>query len=96
LAIPWFGGGDTRTNEVRWTVRACGGLSCRPLIRLRMRLDLADLHYTGKQFPASTRNAIFLRAAWAHGTGQRRVGARVIGHTSTIEGNATMKPFAEG
>ena len=57
--------------------------------------DLGMVFYTGDQFPARYENAIF---SAQHGSWNRTepVGARVMVTVIDEEGNASMKPFAEG
>ncbi|MDT8343371.1 MAG: PQQ-dependent sugar dehydrogenase [Thermohalobaculum sp.] len=91
---PWYGGGSVRTKEyegqdvpVEVTMPAVETVA--------HGADLGMMFYTGKQFPAKYRNAIF---SAQHGSWNRvnPVGARVMVTFIAEDGSATMEPFAEG
>lgn len=91
---PWYGGGDTRTNE--YAGQEVPVEVVMPAVdTIAHAADLGMMFYTGKQFPAEYKNAIF---SAQHGSWNRTtpVGARVMVTMIDDEGNATMKPFAEG
>ena len=91
---PWYGGGDTRTNE--YAGQEVPVEVVMPAVdTIAHAADLGMTFYTGKQFPAEYKNAIF---SAQHGSWNRTtpVGARVMVTMIDDEGNATMKPFAEG
>lgn len=91
---PWYGGGDTRTNE--YAGQDVPVEVVMPAVdTIAHAADLGMTFYTGKQFPAEYKNAIF---SAQHGSWNRTtpVGARVMVTMIDDEGNATMKPFAEG
>ncbi|KJS14554.1 MAG: sorbosone dehydrogenase [Hoeflea sp. BRH_c9] len=91
---PWFGGGDVRTNE--YAGQDVPVEVVMPAVATAAHAaDLGMTFYTGNQFPAKYKNAIF---SAQHGSWNRTtpVGARVMVTTIDDEGNATMEPFAEG
>lgn len=91
---PWFGGGDTRTNE--YAGQEVPVEVVMPAVNtVAHAADLGMMFYTGNMFPAEYKNAIF---SAQHGSWNRTtpVGARVMVTMIDEEGNATMEPFAEG
>ena len=91
---PWFGGGDTRTNE--YAGQDVPVEVVMPAVATEAHAaDLGMHFYTGKMFPAKYKNAIF---SAQHGSWNRTdpIGARVMVTFVDAEGNATMEPFAEG
>ncbi len=91
---PWYGGGSVRTNEYAGEEPPADVVM--PAVEtIAHAADLGMMFYTGKQFPAEYRNAIF---SAQHGSWNRTepVGARVMVTTIAEDGTATMKPFAEG
>lgn len=94
FGFPWYGGGSTRTNEYMDSEPPVDVVF--PAVEtVAHAADLGMMFYTGKMFPAEYENAIF---SAQHGSWNRTtpVGARVMVTTIDDEGNATMKPFAEG
>ena len=91
---PWYGGGSVRTNE--YAGQDVPVDVVMPAVEtVAHAADLGMMFYTGKMFPAEYQNAIF---SAQHGSWNRTtpVGARVMVTFVDDEGNATMKPFAEG
>lgn len=91
---PWFGGGTTRTNEYIDDTPPEGIV--HPAVETTAHCgDLGMAFYTGSQFPAKYKNAIF---SAQHGSWNRTdpCGARVMVTHIDQDGNATMEPFAEG
>lgn len=91
---PWFGGGTTRTNEYIDDTPPEGII--HPAVETTAHCgDLGMAFYTGSQFPAKYKNAIF---SAQHGSWNRTdpCGARVMVTYIDQDGNATMEPFAEG
>jgi glucose/arabinose dehydrogenase len=91
---PWFGGGDTRTNE--YAGQDVPVEVVMPAVATDAHAaDLGMHFYTGKMFPAKYKNAIF---SAQHGSWNRTdpIGARVMVTFVDAEGNAMMEPFAEG
>ncbi|RVU38195.1 sorbosone dehydrogenase [Hwanghaeella grinnelliae] len=91
---PWFGGGDTRTNE--YAGEDVPVEVVMPAVATEAHAaDLGMHFYTGKMFPAKYKNAIF---SAQHGSWNRTdpIGARVMVTFIDAEGNATMEPFADG
>lgn len=91
---PWYGGGDVRTNE--YAGEAVPVDVVMPAVEtVAHAADLGMSFYTGKQFPAKYKNAIF---SAQHGSWNRTtpVGARVMVTFVDEEGKATTEPFAEG
>ncbi|MEL6299709.1 MAG: PQQ-dependent sugar dehydrogenase [Pseudomonadota bacterium] len=92
---PWYGGGDTRTNEYKdkeVPVEVVMPVSNT----VAHAADLGMMFYTGKQFPASYKNGIF---SAQHGSWNRTtpVGARVMFTPVAEDGTAGKTiPFAEG
>ena len=91
---PWFGGGTVRTNEFKDDTPPEGIV--HPVVEtVAHAADLGMMFYTGRMFPSEYKNAIF---SAQHGSWNRTepVGARVMVTHVDAEGNAEMKPFAEG
>ncbi len=94
FGFPWYGGGDTRTNEYKGEEPPADVVF--PAVEMIAHAaDLGMMFYTGDMFPDQYKNAIF---SAQHGSWNRTtpVGARVMVTTIDEEGNATSKPFAEG
>lgn len=91
---PWFGGGDTRTTEYAGE-EVPVEVVMPAVATVAHAADLGMTFYTGNQFPAKYKNAIF---SAQHGSWNRTtpVGARVMVTTIDDEGNAMIEPFAEG
>ncbi|SNR54487.1 PQQ-dependent sugar dehydrogenase [Puniceibacterium sediminis] len=91
---PWFGGGDTRTNEYK-SEEVPVEVTMPASATVAHAADLGMVFYTGKAFPEKYQGAIF---SAQHGSWNRTtpVGARVMVTTVDAEGNATTVPFAEG
>ena len=94
FGFPWYGGGDVRTNEYKDS-EPPADLVFPKVETIAHAADLGMVFYTGDQFPARYENAIF---SAQHGSWNRTepVGARVMVTVIDEEGNASMKPFAEG
>lgn len=94
FGAPWFGGGEVRTNEYA-DVTPPEGIIHPVVETVAHAADLGMTFYTGKSFPEEYKNAIF---SAQHGSWNRTtpVGARVMVTTIDADGNATIKPFAEG
>jgi glucose/arabinose dehydrogenase len=91
---PWYGGGDTRTNE--YTSEEPPADTVMPAVAtVAHAADLGMHFYTGRMFPEKYKNAIF---SAQHGSWNRTtpVGARVMVTFIDDQGNAAMEPFAEG
>ena len=91
---PWFGGGRTRTDEFKGETPPEGIV--HPAVEtVAHAADLGMMFYTGRMFPKKYKNAIF---SAQHGSWNRTdpVGARIMVTFVDDEGNADMKPFAEG
>jgi glucose/arabinose dehydrogenase len=91
---PWYGGGDVRTTEYAGQ-EVPVDVVMPAVATVAHAADLGMTFYTGNQFPAKYKNAIF---SAQHGSWNRTtpVGARVMVTTIDADGNATMEPFAEG
>ena len=94
FGFPWYGGGDTRTNEYADSEPPADAIFPASET-VAHAADLGMAFYTGDMFPDEYRNAIF---SAQHGSWNRTtpVGARVMVTTIDEEGNATTEPFAEG
>ena len=94
FGFPWYGGGDTRTNEYAGEEVPVEVVMPASLT-IAHAADLGMTFYTGNMFPEKYRNAIF---SAQHGSWNRTtpVGARVMVTFIDEEGNATTEPFAEG
>lgn len=91
---PWYGGGKVRTNEYKDDTPPKGIV--HPVVEtVAHAADLGMMFYTGKQFPAKYRNAIF---SAQHGSWNRTtpIGARVMVSFIGKDGSVKMEPFAEG
>ncbi len=91
---PWYGGGTTRTDEYKDETPPEGIV--HPAVEtVAHAADLGMMFYTGRQFPAKYKNAIF---SAQHGSWNRTepVGARVMVTHIGEDGTAEMTPFAEG
>ncbi|MEM7496600.1 MAG: PQQ-dependent sugar dehydrogenase [Pseudomonadota bacterium] len=91
---PWFGGGEVRTNEYKGEEVPIDVV--HPVVEtVAHAADLGMMFYTGNQFPAKYKNAIF---SAQHGSWNRTtpIGARVMVTFINEDGTATMEPFAEG
>ena len=91
---PWYGGGDTRTNEYKSEEPPAD--TVMPVVAtVAHAADLGMHFYTGRMFPEKYKNAIF---SAQHGSWNRTtpVGARVMVTFIDDQGNAAMEPFAEG
>ncbi|WP_394177124.1 PQQ-dependent sugar dehydrogenase [Yoonia maritima] len=91
---PWYGGGDTRTNEYAGE-EVPVDVVMPAVATIAHAADLGMTFYTGNMFPEKYRNAIF---SAQHGSWNRTtpVGARVMVTFIDDDGNATTEPFAEG
>ncbi|PYG27167.1 PQQ-dependent sugar dehydrogenase [Pelagimonas varians] len=91
---PWFGGGDTRTNEYAGE-EVPDDLVFPAVNTVAHAADLGMTFYSGNMFPEKYQNAIF---SAQHGSWNRTtpVGARVMVTTIDADGNASIEPFAEG
>lgn len=94
FGFPWYGGGDTRTNEYADSTPPAD-VVFPAVATVAHAADLGMSFYTGKMFPEKYKNAIF---SAQHGSWNRTepVGARVMVTYVDEDGNATMEPFAEG
>jgi glucose/arabinose dehydrogenase len=94
FGFPWYGGGQTRTNEYMDS-EPPADIVFPAVETVAHAADLGMTFYTGNMFPAHYKNAIF---SAQHGSWNRTtpVGARVMVTHIDDEGNATMEPFAEG
>lgn len=91
---PWYGGGDTRTNEYKGEEPPAD--TVMPVVAtVAHAADLGMHFYTGRMFPEKYKHAIF---SAQHGSWNRTtpVGARVMVTFIDDQGNAAMEPFAEG
>lgn len=94
FGFPWYGGGDTRTNEYKGE-EVPVDVVMPASATVAHAADLGMSFYTGKMFPEKYKNAIF---SAQHGSWNRTtpVGARVMVTFVDADGNATTEPFAEG
>lgn len=94
FGAPWYGGGDVRTNEYK-DQEPPADVVFPAVETIAHAADLGMHFYTGNQFPAKYKNAIF---SAQHGSWNRTtpVGARVMVTFIDDEGNAKIEPFAEG
>ncbi|WP_193173752.1 PQQ-dependent sugar dehydrogenase [Nisaea nitritireducens] len=91
---PWYGGGDTRTNEYKGEEPPAD--TVMPVVAtVAHAADLGMHFYTGRMFPEKYKHAIF---SAQHGSWNRTtpVGARVMVTFIDDQGNAAIEPFAEG
>ena len=95
FGFPWYGGGDTRTNEYDKDEPPADAVF--PEVNMVAHAaDLGMTFYTGKMFPAKYRGGIF---SAQHGSWNRTtpVGARVMFTSLNEDGSAKETvPFAEG
>ncbi len=95
FGFPWYGGGDTRTNEyLKDEVPA--DVVFPEVNMVAHAADLGMTFYTGKMFPEKYRGGIF---SAQHGSWNRTtpVGARVMFTSLNEDGSANETvPFAEG
>ncbi len=91
---PWYGGGSVRTADYK-NEEPPEGIVMPAVETAPHGADLGMMFYTGKQFPARYRNAIF---SAQHGSWNRTepIGARVMVTFINEDGTAQMEPFAEG
>lgn len=94
FGFPWYGGGDTRTNEYM-DEEPPSDIVFPAVETIAHAADLGMTFYTGDMFPEKYRNAIF---SAQHGSWNRTtpVGARVMVTFVDEDGNASIEPFAEG
>ncbi len=95
FGFPWYGGGDTRTNEYAGEV-VPEGVIFPEVEMVAHAADLGMMFYTGSMFPAEYQGGIF---SAQHGSWNRTepVGARVMFTSLNEEGGAAESvPFAEG
>lgn len=93
---PWYGGGTVRVSDFGYDTAETPEGIVHPVVETTAHCaDLGMTFYTGKQFPSEYKNGIFVAQ---HGSWNRTepCGARVMFTSIDDEGNATMKPFAEG
>jgi len=94
FGFPWYGGGQTRTNEYKDSEPPADVVF--PAVEQQAHAaDLGMTFYSGNMFPERYQGAIF---SAQHGSWNRTtpVGARVMVTMIDDEGNATSEPFAEG
>ena len=95
FGFPWYGGGDTRTNEYKDSEPPADVVF--PEVAMAAHAaDLGMTFYTGQQFPAKYRGGIF---SAQHGSWNRTtpVGARVMFTSLNEEGGAAeTEVFASG
>ncbi len=95
FGFPWYGGGDTRTNEYKGSEPPADTVF--PEVAMDAHAaDLGMMFYTGKMFPAKYRGGIF---SAQHGSWNRTtpIGARVMFTSLNEEGGAAETVvFAEG
>ncbi|MDH3230508.1 MAG: PQQ-dependent sugar dehydrogenase [Alphaproteobacteria bacterium] len=95
FGFPWYGGGDTRTNEYAKDEPPADAVS--PEVNMVAHAaDLGMMFYTGKMFPKKYQGGIF---SAQHGSWNRTtpVGARVMFTSLNEDGSANETvPFAEG
>jgi glucose/arabinose dehydrogenase len=91
---PWFGGGDTRTNEYKGE-EVPVEVTMPASTTIAHAADLGMVFYTGKAFPKKYQGAIF---SAQHGSWNRTIptGANVMVTTIDAEGKANSEPFAVG
>ena len=95
FGFPWYGGGDTRTNEYEKS-EPPADLVFPEIDMDAHAADLGMSFYTGRMFPAQYRGGIF---SAQHGSWNRTtpIGARVMFTSLNEEGGAAeTKVFAEG
>ncbi len=91
---PWYGGGDTRTNEYKGE-EVPVEVTMPASTTIAHAADLGMVFYTGKTFPKKYQGAIF---SAQHGSWNRTIptGANVMVTTIDAEGKANSEPFAVG
>jgi glucose/arabinose dehydrogenase len=96
FGFPWYGGGHTRTNELKNDTPPAG-VVFPEVEQVAHAADLGLTFYTGTMFPAKYRGAIF---STQHGSWNRTVpaGARLMVTFLKEDGHVAGKsePFAEG
>jgi glucose/arabinose dehydrogenase len=95
FGFPWYGGGDTRTNEYLKD-EPPADIVFPEVNMVAHAADLGMMFYTGKMFPEKYRGGIF---SAQHGSWNRTtpVGARVMFTSLNEDGSANETvPFAEG
>ncbi len=94
FGFPWYGGGHVRTNEYKDS-EPPADIVFPASETTAHAADLGMMFYTGNQFPAQYKNALF---SAQHGSWNRTtpIGARVMVTTVGEDGTVTTKPFAEG
>lgn len=93
---PWYGGGKTRVSDFGYDKAKVPVDVVHPAVETTAHCaDLGMTFYTGNQFPAKYKNAIF---SAQHGSWNRTepCGARVMVTFIDKDGKAKMEPFAEG
>lgn len=94
---PWYGGGKTRVADFGYDqVKVLPVDVVHPAVETTAHCaDLGMAFYTGNQFPAKYKNAIF---SAQHGSWNRTepCGARLMVTFIDKDGKAKMEPFAEG
>ncbi len=95
FGFPWYGGGDTRTNEYKDSEPPADAVF--PAVNMDAHAaDLGMHFYEGKQFPAKYRGGIF---SAQHGSWNRTtpIGARVMFTSVNEDGSVgTTEVFADG
>lgn len=94
FGFPWYGGGHVRTVEYKDS-EPPADVVFPAVEQTAHAADLGMTFYTGNQFPAKYKGAIF---SAQHGSWNRTtpVGARVMVTFIGEDGTATSEPFAEG
>lgn len=93
---PWYGGGKTRVSDFGYDKAKVPVDVVHPAVETTAHCaDLGMSFYTGNQFPAKYKNAIF---SAQHGSWNRTepCGARLMVTFIDKDGKAKMEPFAEG
>jgi len=93
---PWYGGGKTRVADFGYDKAKVPVDVVHPAVETTAHCaDLGMTFYTGNQFPAKYKNAIF---SAQHGSWNRTepCGARLMVTFIDKDGKAKMEPFAEG
>jgi len=93
---PWYGGGKTRVADFGYDKAKVPVDVVHPAVETTAHCaDLGMAFYTGNQFPAKYKNAIF---SAQHGSWNRTepCGARLMVTFIDKDGKAKMEPFAEG
>lgn len=95
FGFPWYGGGNTRTNEYKDS-EPPADVIFPEVDMVAHAADLGMMFYTGRMFPREYHGGIF---SAQHGSWNRTtpVGARVMFTSLNEDGSAAeTKPFAEG